>query len=350
MRDGIIGKRMVKKMKTKSVKKMQYGWIAAATVVLCLVCGCGTVSTEDSALTEKDADNLYPIDPPKACPGVLEESYLVIDISGGQAAATWPVTTLNKIPSDGWGDEFKTDKIVLRKVNSGSYWRQSCSAEEAWKRKTKNPPCERFVNKSFYIGVFEITQRQYEHVTGMRPSRHSPSEGWEKLPVETVSYDDIRGRREGAKFPNSHDVDAQSFLGILRQKTGIKNLDLPSEGVWEYCCSAGGSYIDMKQLDANARFSRYPTVKEPHGAPAVVGSYKPNVLGLYDMQGNVNEWCMDHIGKQEPKEVPFRQFGCDRVVKGGHYDSIPELCHPSITYSQCSSFGDSTIGFRICRY
>ena len=337
-------------MKTKSVKKMQYGWIAAATVVLCLVCGCGTVSTEDSALTEKDADNLYPIDPPKACPGVLEESYLVIDISGGQAAATWPVTTLNKIPSDGWGDEFKTDKIVLRKVNSGSYWRQSCSAEEAWKRKTKNPPCERFVNKSFYIGVFEITQRQYEHVTGMRPSRHSPSEGWEKLPVETVSYDDIRGRREGAKFPNSHDVDAQSFLGILRQKTGIKNLDLPSEGVWEYCCSAGGSYIDMKQLDANARFSRYPTVKEPHGAPAVVGSYKPNVLGLYDMQGNVNEWCMDHIGKQEPKEVPFRQFGCDRVVKGGHYDSIPELCHPSITYSQCSSFGDSTIGFRICRY
>ena len=71
---------------------------------------------------------------------------------------------------------------------------------------------------------------------------------------------------------------------------------------------------------------------------------------VYDMQGNVNEWCIDHIGKQEPKEVPFGQFGCDRVVKGGHYDSIPELCHPSITYSQCSSFGGSTIGFRICRY
>ena len=187
-------------------------------------------------------------------------------------------------------------------------------------------------------------------MTGMRPSRHSPSERWEKLPVETVSYDDIRGRCECAKFPNCHDVDAQSFLGILRQKTGVKNLDLPSEDVWEYCCSAGGSYIDIKQLDANARFSRYPTVKESHREPAIVGSYKPNALGLYDMQGNIHEWCIDHIGKHEPKEVSIRQFGRNRVVKGGYFDSIPELCHPSITYSQCSSIGNSIIGFRICCY
>ncbi len=313
--------------------------------------GCETVGPAEAVSPEptKNANNIVDVAPPKARSGVLEERYLVIDISGGQAAANWPVTYLEKVPSEGWGDEYKTGKIVLRKVNPGSYWHQACTAEEAWKRKTDNVPREIAVNKPFYIGVFEITQRQYEHVTGMRPSRYSPVEGWEKLPVENVSYDDIRGRCEGADYPQCTDVDAQSFMGILRQKTGLKALDLPSESVWEYSCSAGGAYIDARQLDKNAIFSRYPT--EPsRTAPAEVGSRQPNALGLYDMQGNVHEWCLDNIGTQAPGAVPSRRFSCKRVVKGGFYDSLPELCNPSITFGECASFGNFVIGFRICCY
>ena len=246
-------------------------------------------------------------------------------------------------PHAEWG------RLVLRKVTPGSYWHQACTAEEAWKRKTDNVPREIAVNKPFYIGVFEITQRQYEHVTGMRPSRYSPVEGWEKLPVENVSYDDIRGRCEGADYPQCTDVDAQSFMGILRQKTGLKALDLPSESVWEYSCSAGGAYIDARQLDKNAIFSRYPT-EASRTAPAEVGSRQPNALGLYDMRGNVHEWCLDNIGTQAPGAVPSRRFGCKRVVKGGFYDSLPELCNPSITFGECASFGNFVIGLRICCY
>jgi len=326
------------------------GALTVAVASLC-VSGCGTVETGETAESEKGAaENLYCIETPKGCPGALEEKYLVIDISGGQAAATWPVTYLDKTPADGWGDEYKTDKIVLRKVNAGSYWRQRCTAEEAWNRKAGNPPCEMFVAKSFYMGVFEITQRQYEHVTGMKPSRHVLAEGWEKLPVENVSYDDIRGGREGACYPNSRNVDAQSFLGILRQKTGMKDLDLPNENVWEYCCSAGGPYIELTTLDPHARFSHYPTVKEPNLIPVSVGSHKPNALGLYDMQGNVHEWCIDYVGGGDAKPIGPLRLGCNRMVKGGHYEALPGLCHPSIAHVQCSTFCNSAVGFRICRY
>lgn len=344
--------RKVSMMKSVMRGIVQYSRVLNVCVAVVCLNGCGTVETIKNNLVGKNgkSEGRYHIEAPKACPGTLEESYLVIDISGGQAAATWPVTTFNQTPAEGWSDEYKTDKIVLRKVNAGSYWRQRCTAEEAWNRKTDNPPCEMFVNKSFYMGVFEITQRQYEHVTGMRPSSHSPSNDWETLPVENVSYDDIRGRHEGACFPSSRSVDAWSFVGILRQKTGLMNLDLPSEDIWEYCCSAGGSFVDLKSLDSNARFCRYPTTRVRYKAPVAVGSYRPNVLGLYDMQGNVQEWCLDRIGKEEPREITLGQFGCNRVVKGGFYDSLAELCHPSIAYGQCSSFGDSTIGFRICCY
>lgn len=261
---------------------LRRGWGLAACAFALGLAGCETTEARRQAQPEA-ADNdagRYPVEVPKARPGAAADDYLVIDVSGGQAAATWPVSHLKQVPEGGWGDEYKTDKIVLRKVNAGSFLRQPCSAEEAWRGRAESPAHETSVGKSFYIGVFEVTQRQYERVTGMRPSRHSPDAGWERLPVESVSYDDVRGRHEGSRYPESRTVDAMSFLGFLREKTGLKDVDLPTEVVWEYCCVAGGAPLDAKGLDGKARFSRYSTVREPNGAPAAVGTCEPNALGL----------------------------------------------------------------------
>lgn len=278
------------------------------------------------------------------------KDYMVIDISGGQAAAHWPVTFLCDVPEDGWADEFKTGKIVLRLVKAGTFVRQRCTAEEAWRKEKNSPPHEVVVGHSFYMGVFEITQRQYEHVTGMRPSRFSSDEGWQKRPVENVTYDDIRGRCEGALYPKSRNVDAMSFMGILRARTGLQGIDLPTEDIWEYCCRAGGVGTTLDEIGKYDLISRYPKDKGQNTKPLDVGSLMPNAIGIYDMNGNVQEWCCDCIGDKEPTEIPLGKLGCARIIKGGHYDTLPELCHPSLAMSECSSFCESTIGFRICCY
>jgi formylglycine-generating enzyme required for sulfatase activity len=83
-------------------------------------------------------------------------------------------------------------------------------------------------------GAFEVTQKQWELVTGENPS----SRKGEMRPVDRVSYDMIRGNEKGAKRPASDDVDKSSFLGKLRMKSGIA-FDLPTEAQWEYACRAG---------------------------------------------------------------------------------------------------------------
>ena len=342
---------MSKMMKTMiTALRQDCAWTVCAFALG--LAGCGTTEAGGSAPAEtKNADDgLYPVEVSKAHPGAAVDDYLVIDVSGGQAAATWPVTHLDKAPEGGWGDEYKTDKIVLRKVNAGSFLRQPCTAQEAWLGRAENPPVETSVGKAFYIGVFEITQRQYERVTGMRPSHRSSNEGWERLPVTDVSYDDIRGHDDGSQYPESSAVDATSFIGFLREKTGLKGLDLPTVVVWEYCCVAGGAAVDVEGLDRKATFSHYPSVKDPNGVPTEVGSHEPNALGLYDMQGNVHEWCLDAALPDETAVRAFRAFGRSRSVRGGHYEDQPELCHPSIVYGEDAVFSNPILGLRICLY
>ena len=126
------------------------------------------------------------------------------------------------------------------------------------------------LTKPFYMGKFEVTQEQWEAVMGDNPS--SKTKG-AKLPVTDVSWN-----------------DCQEFIKKLNASTK-GNYRLPSEAEWEYACRAGTSTVysfgdNLTNSDANIN----------GGGIKAVGSYKPNAFGLYDMHGNVFEWCEDWYG------------------------------------------------------
>lgn len=253
--------------------------------------------------------------------------FLVIDLSGGTAAETYPVSYLADVPAGGWTDEYKTTKLVLRKVREGSFMMGN-----------PNEAVDNHVTltRDFYVGVFEVTQKQWELVMGANPSDVLS----DTHPVEMVSYNMVRGANAGAAFPANNAVDATSFLGVLRTKTGFDGFDLPTEAQWEYACRAGTEtalnsgkeLVAKEELSANlaevARYKMNCGSEESDIHHAVVGSYIPNRLGLYDMHGNVWEWCLDwyisdlSIGTN-PKGA---SSGSQRVQRGGSWYTSAYSC------------------------
>ena len=236
-------------------------------------------------------------------------TYLVIDLSGGTSATSYPVTALAAPPEGGWTDEYKTTKLVLRRIELGSY--------------KMNGSYDVTISKPFYMGVFEVTQKQYQLVMGSNPSSYKG----DARPVEQVSWDTIRGSSSTHNWPSVTTVDANSFMGKLRAKTGL-SLDLPTEAQWEYACRAGTT-TEFYWGDVTVNGHDYAWYFCEYWDCQSVGKLLPNNWGLYDMSGNIGEWCLDwgpwtsgsgyyYLLRGEDPEGPERPVGnAGRVVRGG---------------------------------
>ena len=276
----------------------------------------------------------------------LPPLYCVVDLSAGANASAYPVTYMDSPPSGGFNtDEYKTTRLVMRRIESGSFVMGSVQTD-ATHRVT--------LTKPFYVGIFELTQNQYQQVTGSNPSHWNLGDGWGVFPVEQVSYNAIRGSLNGAEWPRSSAVDTGSFIGKLRARTGL-SLDLPTEAQWEYACRAGTTsyYNNGGDTEADLReLGQYWW--DYHHSTAPVGTYTANAWGLYDMHGNVNELCLDFYDRLLYGGDPIgAQVGPNRVMRGGgwcdSWGTGTPCCSSSYRSSTDPSSENIDTGFRIAR-
>ena len=267
-----------------------------------------------------------------ACGG---STYYVIDLAGGPNAESYPMEILDGEPSGGWTIDHKTTKLVLRRIEAGTF--MMCNQVSVT------------LTRSFFIGVFEVTSAQYAKVMGGNGNA---------CPKAGISYNTIRGNSSTYAWPGSANVDSSTFIGKLRAKTGISTIDLPTEAQWEYACRAGttseynnggNTENDLKQLgryDGNGDDERGGD--EYYYTETIVGSYDPNNWGLYDMHGNVREWCIDYRGSLTGGVDPVgATSGNWRVMRGGGYESQAATCKSSCRESNNPVSATGYDGFRI---
>jgi sulfatase modifying factor 1 len=193
----------------------------------------------------------------------------------------------------------------------------------------------------FYIGRYEVTQAQWRSVMGSDPPELNNS-GCDQCPVERVSWDDI-----------------QEFLQKLNAETG-QNYRLPTEAEWEYAARGGNKsqgYVysgsnDVAEVAWYSSNAREGNTDGSEKTTRPVGGKKPNELGLYDMSGNVWEWCSDWYGdysssaQQNPRGPGS---GTYRVYRGGSWLSNPRNCRAANRLRFTPTIRSNYIGFRLAR-
>jgi len=181
------------------------------------------------------------------------------------------------------------------------------------------------ITKGFWMAKTEVTQAQWESVMGNNPSKFSGS----NLPVEQVSWD-----------------DCQAFVQRVCAKTGLE-IRLPTEAEWEYACRAGSTGPYYGKIDEIAWHS-----DNSEGKTHPVGTKVPNAWGLYDMSGNVREWCQDWYDSayyassaaEDPRGPASSDF---RVLRGGCWYYAATCCRSASRGGRLPVSRNSDLGFRV---
>lgn len=188
------------------------------------------------------------------------------------------------------------------------------------------------ITKPFYLGKYEVTQEQWQAVTGGNPSNFRASGN----PVECISWN-----------------DCQDFVKKLSAKFPGAEFRLPTEAEWEYACRAA-SASEFYFGDNEANLGEYAWYAENSEQKThLVGQRNPNAWGLYDMHGNVWEWCSDWYGDKysdgdatNPLGAPS---GAERVLRGGSWTVPPTMCRSAFRLKLDPTYRNFSNGLRVCR-
>jgi formylglycine-generating enzyme required for sulfatase activity len=197
------------------------------------------------------------------------------------------------------------------------------------------------ISEDYYLGVFEVTQGQYEKVMGTNPSyfpkRVIGKSDSSMYPVEKVSWEDA------VEF-------CKKLSDLPEEKKAGRVYRLPTEAEWEYACRAGSKSAYSFGADSTS-LGDYAWFGENSGNQThPVGEKKANAWGLYDMHGNVWEWCSDCWGKYPKGSVSDPSGpseGSYRVFRGGGWVDVAALCRSADRYGFVPSGRGFNCGFRV---
>jgi formylglycine-generating enzyme required for sulfatase activity len=210
----------------------------------------------------------------------------------------------------------------------GGTFTMGCTSEQGSACDSDEKPAHQVTLSSYYIGKYEVTQKQWQEITGNNPSYFKG----DNLPVEQVSWEDV-----------------QDFIRQLNRKTG-KNYRLPTEAEWEYAARGGSKSRSYKYSGSNTadEVAWYSNNSSKKTHP--VGTKQSNELGIYDMSGNVWEWCNDRTGaySSSSQTNPIgATSGSYYVLRGGGWFYIVKGARVSNRYELTPDYRRSGLGFRL---
>ena len=301
--------------------------------------------------------------------------YMVVDISSAAQPNTQKYyPAVDFLPGGILGNpNYRTGMLVLRKIMAKDVkWMMGSTTLELGHNASREATHQVTLDNNYYIGVFLITQDQWSLVATNSAASATFSTKRSMRPMENISYNEVRNTHSTSSTATSVDAgtisatpSSDSFLGLLRTKSGL-NFDLPSEAQWEFAARAGhgsgywgdGSAITNDAIDANlslqGRYKNNPatntretnnadkTADPDVGGTSIVGSYQQNSWGLYDMFGNIMEWCLDwgednisnfggavNIDPSNPLKTLSGATGSTRSLRGGSWQNVAGDCRPA---------------------
>jgi len=214
------------------------------------------------------------------------------------------------------------------------------------------------ITRPFYLGVYEVTQAEYEQVMGENPSWFSKGGRFE---AQVAGMDTDRFPVEGVPWPDATEF-CERLSSFSEEEAAGRIYRLPTEAEWEYAARAGtttpfyfGAVLTGHQANIDGRYPYGTSDDSPHlGRPTAVGSYAANALGLHDMHGNVWEWCSDWYSRTyyetSSTEDPAGPTGyyITRVIRGGGWNSFGRFTRSAYRRPYASMILHTwDVGFRV---
>jgi serine/threonine protein kinase len=283
----------------------------------------------------------------------------------GKTAGKHPLAA----PEKGWPREIENGiGMKLVRIPPGAFTMGSPPGEEG--HDNDEGQHEVKITREFWLGVHEVTQKQFKAVMGYNPSFFSrdgkgkegvaygwkPAGGKDKAPADTKDFP-----VENVSWEEAREFCAKLSNRAEEKRRGRK-YRLPSEAEWEYACRGGAPFYQVFHFGASlsSRQANFD-VNHPYGGPARetplnrpcnVGSYAKNRFGLFDMHGNVYEWCedwygADYYGKGPPSDPPGPSEGVVRVFRGGGWNSPGAYCRSADRHGSAPGRPYGSLGFRV---